>query len=98
MAVTVSSQAYRQGDAMTDDLALELAIKDASISMLQEKVLELQAHQERVISQLMEPTERMMLAGALAHNAGLRPLREAITAGEAKNIFVAMISVLKEYE
>jgi hypothetical protein len=40
----------------------------------------------------------MMLAGALAHNAGLRPLREAITAGEAKNIFVAMISVLKEYE
>jgi hypothetical protein len=35
MAVTVSSQAYRQGDAMTDDLARELAIKDASISMLQ---------------------------------------------------------------
>ena len=42
---------------MTDDLARELAIKDASISMLQEKVLELQAHQERVISLLMELKE-----------------------------------------
>jgi hypothetical protein len=44
----------------------------------------------------LKPTKEMMLAGALAHNAGLRPMRAAITAGEAKNIFMAMIAVLKE--
>jgi hypothetical protein len=66
--------------------------------MLQDRVRELQAQQERVIKDLMNPTERMMVAGALAHNGGLRPLREAITADEAKNIFVAMISVLRESE
>jgi hypothetical protein len=49
-----------------------------------------------MIEKLSNPTEQMMLAGALAHNAGLRPLREAITAGEARNIFNAMIAVMKE--
>jgi hypothetical protein len=83
---------------VTDNLARELADKDAAIYKLQDTVRELQAHQERVIKDLSNPTERMMLAGALAHNAGLRPLRGAITAGEAKNIFVAMIAVLKESE
>ena len=39
---------------------------------------------------------RMMLAGALAHNAGLRPLRAAVTANEAKKNFMPMIAVLKE--
>jgi len=49
-----------------------------------------------MIAKLSNPTEEMMIAGALAHNAGLRPLRGAITAGEAKNIFMAMIAVMKE--
>ena len=40
----------------------------------------------------------MMLAGALAHNAGLRPIRAAITAAEAKKVFKAMIAVLQEIQ
>jgi hypothetical protein len=73
-----------------------MANNDATISKLQDSVRELQASQERMIEKLSNPTEQMMLAGALAHNAGLRPMRAAITAGEAKNIFVAMIAVMKE--
>jgi hypothetical protein len=56
---------------VTDNFARELADKDAAIYKLQDTVRELQAHQERVIKDLSNPTERMMLAGALAHNAGL---------------------------
>ena len=82
---------------MTDDFPHETANCDAA-SNLQESLRELQTRHERMIAKLSNPTERMMLAGALAHNAGLRPMRSAITAGEAKNIFVAMIAVLKESE
>lgn len=78
---------------MTDDFP---ANNDASISKLQDSVRELQASQQRMIEKLSNPTEQMMLAGALAHNAGLRPMRAAITAGEAKSIFVAMIAVMNE--
>jgi hypothetical protein len=46
-------------------------------------------------AKLANPTEEMLLAGALAHNAGLRPMRAAITASEAKKIFLAMTAVLK---
>ena len=81
---------------MTDDFPHETANNDAAISKLEDTVRELQARQQTMIEKLSNPTEEMMLAGALAHNAGLRPLRAAITAGEAKNIFVAMIAVLKE--
>ena len=81
---------------MTDDFPAEKANNDAAISKLQDTVRELQARQERMIAKLSNPTEEMMIAGALAHNAGLRPLRGAITAGEAKNIFMAMIAVMKE--
>jgi hypothetical protein len=49
-----------------------------------------------MIEKLSNPTEEMMLAGALAHNAGLRPMRAAITVGEVKNSFVAMLAVVKE--
>jgi hypothetical protein len=49
-----------------------------------------------LIAKLSSPTEEMMLAGALAHNAGLRPIRASITASDAKKIFNAMIAVLKE--
>ena len=81
---------------MTDDSPAEKANNDAAISKLQDTVRELQAHQEGMIKKLSNPTEQMMLAGALAHNAGLRPMRAAITAGEAKNIFMAMIAAMKE--
>ena len=81
---------------MTNDFPRETANTDAAISKLQDAVRQLQARHERMIEKLSNPTEQMMLAGALAHNAGLRPLRAAITAGEAKNIFVAMIAVMKE--
>lgn len=81
---------------MTDDFLRETANNDAAISKLEDTIRELQARQETMIEKLSNPTEEMMLAGALAHNAGLRPLRAAITAGEAKNIFVAMIAVVKE--
>jgi hypothetical protein len=81
---------------VTDNFPAEKANNDAAISKLQDMVRQLQARHERMIEKLSNPTEQMMLAGALAHNAGLRPLREAITAGEAKNIFNAMIAVMKE--
>jgi hypothetical protein len=81
---------------MTDDFPREPANNDAAISKLEGTVRELQARHERMIEKLSNPTEEMMLAGALAHNAGLRPMRAAITAGEAKSIFVAMIAALKE--
>jgi hypothetical protein len=63
---------------------------------LEDTARELEARQEQMDEKLSNPTEQMMLAGALAHNAGLRPLRAAITAGEAKNIFLAMIAVMKD--
>ena len=78
---------------MTDDSP---ANNDAAISKLEDTVRELETRHETLIGRLLIPTEEMMLAGALAHNAGLRPMRAAITAGEAKNIFMAMIAVLKE--
>jgi hypothetical protein len=85
-------------DAVTNDFPRETVNTDAAIFELQNTVRELQARHDKMIEKLTNPTEQMMLAGALAHNAGLRPLREAITAGEAKNIFVAMIAVMKESE
>ena len=81
------------GDAVTDDSP---ANNDAAISKLEDTVRELETRHETLIEKLLNPTEEMMLAGALAHNAGLRPMRAAITAGEAKIIFMAMIAVLKE--
>ena len=78
---------------MTDDFP---ANNDAAISKLEDTIRELQARQETMIEKLSNPTEEMMLAGALAHNAGLRPMRAAITAAEAKKIFNAMIAVVKE--
>jgi len=85
-------------DAVTNEFPRETANNDAAISELQNTVRELEARHDKMIEKLTNPTQQMMLAGALAHNAGLRPLREAITAGEAKNIFVAMIAVLEESE
>jgi hypothetical protein len=81
------------GDAVTDDFH---ANNDAAISKLEDTVRELETRHETLTAKLSNPTEEMMLAGALAHNAGLRPMRAAISAGEAKKIFVAMIAVLKE--
>jgi hypothetical protein len=81
---------------MTEDFSREPVNSDAAISKLEDTVRELQARQETLIEKLSNPTEQMMLAGALAHNAGLRPMRAAITAGEAKNIFMAMLAVVKE--
>jgi hypothetical protein len=83
----------RFGDAVTDYLHTN---NDAAISKLEDTVRELETRHEMLIAKLSNPTEQMMLAGALAHNAGLRPLRTAITASEAKKIFMAMIAVLKE--
>jgi hypothetical protein len=81
------------GDAVTDDLH---ANNDAALSKLEDTIRELETRHETLIAKLSNPTEEMMLAGALAHNAGLRPMRAAISAGEAKRIFVAMTAVLKE--
>jgi hypothetical protein len=74
----------------------ETANNDGAISKLADAVRELQARQKQMDEKLSNPTEQMMIAGALAHNAGLRPLRTAITAGEAKNIFLAMSAVMKD--
>lgn len=79
---------------VTDDFPAN----DATISKLEETVRDLQARQETFLEKLSNPTEEMMLAGALAHNAGLRPMRAAITAGEAKSIFLAMIAEMKQSE
>ena len=78
---------------MTDDFP---ANNDAAISKLEDTVRELENRHETLIKRLSNPTEEMMLAGALAHNAGLRPMRAAITAAEAKKIFNAMIAIVKE--
>jgi hypothetical protein len=91
VAETQLKQVY--GDAVTDYLHTN---NDAAISKLEDTVRELETRHEMLIAKLSNPTEQMMLAGALAHNAGLRPLRTAITASEAKKIFMAMIAVLKE--
>jgi hypothetical protein len=80
-------------DAVTDDFHTN---NDAAISKLEDTVRVLETRHEMLIAKLSNPTEQMMLAGALAHNAGLRPLRAAVTASEAKKIFMAMIAVLKE--
>ena len=81
------------GDAVTDHFQTN---NDAAISKLEDTVRELETRHEMLIAKLSNPTEQMMLAGALAHNEGLRPLRAAVTASEAKKIFMAMIAVLKE--
>jgi RNA-binding protein YlmH len=81
------------GDAVTDHFHTN---NDAAISKLEDTVRELETRHEILIAKLSNPTEQMMLAGALAHNEGLRPLRAAVTASEAKKIFMAMIAVLKE--
>ena len=81
------------GDAVTDDFRTN---NNAAISKLEDTVRELETRHEMLIAKLSNPTEQMMLAGALAHNEGLRPLRDAVTASEAKKIFMAMIAVLKE--
>jgi hypothetical protein len=83
---------------MTDNSAPENPVEDATVTTLRDTVHELQARNETLLEKLSNPTEEMMLAGALAHNAGLRPMRAAITAGEAKNIFIAMIAAMKEAE
>ena len=88
------TQLKQLGDAVTsDDFHTN---NDAAISKLEEAIRELETRHETLIAKLSNPTEQMMLAGALAHNAGLRPLRAAVTASEAKKIFMAMIAVLKE--
>jgi hypothetical protein len=74
---------------VTDDLAPN---SDAAISRLEQTIREMEARYETLIEKLSSPTEEMMLAGALAHNEKLRPMRSAITASEAKKIFNAMIS------
>jgi hypothetical protein len=71
------------------------ANNDAAISKVEDTVRESKTRHETLTEKLSNPTEEIMLAGALAHSAGLRPMRAAITAGEAKNIFVAMIAALK---
>jgi hypothetical protein len=84
---------YNYGDAVPDDFQ---ANGDAAISKLEDTVRELETRLETLTAKLSNPTEEMMLAGALAHNAGLRPMRAAITAAEAKKVFKAMIAVLQE--
>jgi hypothetical protein len=81
------------GDAVADDLAAD---NDDALSRLEQKIRDMEGQYEALIAKLSSPTEEMMLAGALAHNAGLRPIRASITASDAKKIFSAMIAVLKE--
>jgi hypothetical protein len=79
--------------AVTDDFHEN---DDAAISKLEGTVRELEARHTILLEKLSKPTEEMMLAGALAHNENLRPMRAAITASEAKKIFLAMIAVLSK--
>jgi hypothetical protein len=65
-------------------------------SKCEARVRELEAGLSRLTAKLSNPTERMMLAGSMAHNKGLKPMRSIITASEAKRIFVAMIGALNE--
>jgi hypothetical protein len=92
-AIAAKDNSNSFGDAVPDDFH---ANNDAAISKLEDTVRELETRHEMLIAKLSNPTEQMMLAGALAHNEGLRPLRAAVTASEAKKIFMAMIAVLKE--
>ena len=81
---------------MTDDFRHDTASNDGAVSALAATIRKLEARPEEMDEKLSNPSVQLMLAGALAHNAGLRPLRAAITAGEAKNIFLAMIAVMKD--
>jgi hypothetical protein len=65
-------------------------------SKCEDRVRELEAALKTLTAKLSNPTERMMLAGALAHNEKLRPMRSVVTASEAKKIFLAMIGALNE--
>ena len=78
---------------MSDDFH---ANNDAAISRLEDTVRELETRHETLTAKLSNPTEEMMLAGALAHNENLRPMRAAITASEAKKIFLAMIAYYRK--
>jgi hypothetical protein len=78
------------GDAVTDNPDNDTASK------CEDRVRELEAGLKRLTAKLSNPTERMIFAGALAHNQKLRPMRSAITASEAKKIFLAMIGALNE--
>ena len=79
---------------MTDDFPAN----DATISKLEETVRDLQARQETFLEKLSNPTEEMMLAGALAHNAGLRPMGRPSRRGKPESIFLAMIAAMKQSE
>jgi hypothetical protein len=87
----ISSNSF--GDAVTDD---DQASNDAALSTLEDRIREKEASLEALTAKLSNPTERMMLAGALAHNENLRPMRSTITASEAKKIFLAMIGALND--
>jgi hypothetical protein len=78
------------GDAVTDDSDNDTASK------CEDRVRELEAALKTLTAKLSNPTERMMLAGALAHNEKLRPMRSVVTASETKKIFLAMIGALNE--
>jgi hypothetical protein len=52
----------------------------------EDRIRELETGLSRLTAKLSNPTERMMLAGALAHNENLKPMRSIITASEAKKI------------
>jgi hypothetical protein len=78
------------GDAVTDDSDNDTA------SNCEDRVRELETALKTLTAKLSNPTERMMLAGALAHNEKLRPMRSVVTASEAKKIFLAMIGALNE--
>jgi hypothetical protein len=81
---------------MADDSAPENANQDAEMQTLRDRIRFLETRHEKLVQLLLNPTEQMMLAGALAHNAHLRPLKQSITAGEAKIIFAAMIEAMKK--
>jgi hypothetical protein len=59
-------------DAVTNDFPRKTANNDAAISELQNTVRELQARHDKMIGKLTNPTEQMMLAGALAHKRRLK--------------------------
>jgi hypothetical protein len=69
---------------------------DDTASKREERVRELEAGLKTLTAKLSNPTERMSLAGALAYNENLRPMRSMITASEAKKIFQAMIGAMNE--
>jgi hypothetical protein len=69
---------------------------DDTASKSEDRIRELETGLSRLTAKHSNPTERMMLAGALAHNDGLKPMRSIITASEAKKIFLAMIGALND--